>query len=181
MELRVSDIKERMVERYNKFVQEFKEELKRQKLERLEDVKVALKAAKERMLKTTDATEEELEQIAKTVEKEMRETFGKARDGLKKLEARALERPTYKIMNEARSVLKDISGKVKTAVGELEEGLDKGMVYFTGEKVESGTFACKRCNKEVFMPLPADLPECSDCSGTIFRKKQRNIHASGEL
>ena len=171
MDLKVSEFKERMLESYNRFTMEFKEELKRQKTERLDDVKAALKAAKERTRKTTDATEEELEVIAKAVEKEVRETLGKAKDGLRRLEVRTIERPTQRIMNEARGVLKELSGKVRSAAGELESGLDKGMAHFAGEHVVSGTFECKRCGKEIFIPFPADLSECSDCTGTIYRKK----------
>jgi DNA-directed RNA polymerase subunit RPC12/RpoP len=122
------------------------------------------------MLKTTDATEDELEHISSAIEKEFRETWDKAKGGLRKLQTQALQRPVHKLMNEARSILKDVSGKVKTAAGELENGLDKSMASFSGDMVESGTFVCKRCGKEIHLPFPANLPECSECGGNVFRR-----------
>lgn len=172
MPMNVDDIKERMVERYNKFTSEFKDEVKRQKTERLEDVKAALKTAKERLKKTTDATEEELEQIARTVEKEMKETVGKAGKTLRKLEEKAWQRPRQRLMNSARHLLKEVSGRVKTAAGDIEGGMEKGMAYFSGNAVDGGSFICNHCGKEVYLPLPEDLPECSECGKTVFKKKE---------
>ena len=168
--LKAEELKERAVARYNKFTKEFSVELRRQKAERLEDVKAALKASKERLRKTTDATEEELEIIAKAVKKEARETLGKAKKGLRKLENQAWTRPSQRIMNEARSLLRGVSGKVKSAAGEVENGLEKGMAYFSKEKVKKGNYACKRCDNEIVIPSLAALPECPECGGNVFKK-----------
>ena len=167
----MENIKDLMVERYARFKEVFKEEVSRRKTEHLDDIKSSLKAAKDRMRATTDATEEELEEIAKTIEKEVRETFSKARRTIRKFENQAWERPTQRIMNEAKSWLKDVSGKVKTVAGGMEGEMEKSMAYFTGEMVDGGEFFCRRCGREISISFPDQLPPCPECEGSVFRKR----------
>jgi len=128
----------------------------------------ALAISKEKLGKTGDLTNEELDKVSGFVKRDVehaahRLSSKEDSDSLSewfKFDVELLE-------NFALDAFLSIADKTRIELAKIQE-LAKTHVYHSGDITIPGTLICDECGKEISFKTPSEIPECPVCHAKTF-------------
>ncbi|MGZ8162182.1 MAG: zinc ribbon-containing protein [Methylobacter sp.] len=130
----------------------------------------ALEISKEKIRKTSDLTNEELDRVSNYVKRDIEH----AAHGLSNKEDSQSLSEWFKfdielIENFALEAFLSLADKTRLELAKLEQQAEQN-TYHTGDITGPGTFVCDVCSKEISFKSTSEIPRCPDCrSKTFFR------------
>jgi hypothetical protein len=125
-------------------------------------------AVRDSLANTSGVRQEELQQVIDTMVRRWQQVLTDS----DQVRHEFLSRESIQALAEhGVALLAQLAGTVKTLAGEVESRLQRELEYHTGTLVGSGNFSCTQCDKEIRKSKPGPLPPCSQCHGTVFRRR----------
>jgi site-specific recombinase XerD len=128
----------------------------------------ALEISKEKVRKTSDLTNEELDRVSNYVKRDIEH----AAHGLSNKEDSQSLSEWFKfdielLENFALEAFLSLADKTRLELAKLEQQAEQN-TYHTGDITGPGTFVCDFCNKEISFKSASEIPKCPDCRGNTF-------------
>jgi polyhydroxyalkanoate synthesis regulator phasin len=127
----------------------------------------ALKKASEELTAGGEYSREQAERISSNLRRDLTEVGKKAkqaRDAV--LEAVEPHRVVAGVQSGLSKLLATAADLLSGLAGKSEGVLE----FKTGEITSPGTLTCKSCGKEMHLKATGQIPPCSQCHETVFRK-----------
>ncbi|MCL7422725.1 MAG: zinc ribbon-containing protein [Methylobacter sp.] len=128
----------------------------------------ALEISKEKTRKTTDLTQDEIDQVSGYVKRDIEHaahglTEKKDSDSLSEWFKFDIEL----IENFALDAFLSLADKTRLELAKIER-LAELNTYHTGDITGPGTFVCDQCDKQIAFKSTSEIPECPACHGKTF-------------
>lgn len=127
-----------------------------------------LEIAKEKILKVSDLTHEEVDKVSGFVQRDLEQ----AAQGLSEKADKDSLGEWFKfdielIENFTLDAFLSLADKTRIELAKLEQ-LAQKHTYHSGDITSPGTFICDACGKEIAFKTPSEIPQCPACHADTF-------------
>ncbi|MEF3073974.1 zinc ribbon-containing protein [Methylobacter sp. Wu1] len=156
--------KNKFIAAYNEFMKHLHETMD----ETIHSLADALEISKEKTRKSTDLTEDEIDQVSGYVKRDIEH----AAHGLSETKDTESLSEWFKfdielIENFALDAFLGLADKTRLELAKLGQ-LAELNTYHTGDITGPGTFVCDQCDKQIAFKSTSEIPECPACHGKTF-------------
>lgn len=156
--------KNKLITAYGELLQHLHETMQ----ETLHSFAEALEISKKKISKTSDLTEEELNEVSGYVKRDIEQAaHGLTEKADKNSLAEWFKFDIELIENFTLDAFLSVADKTRIELAKLQQLATKH-TYHSGEITSPGSFLCDACGKEIDFKTPSEIPVCPKCHATTF-------------
>jgi hypothetical protein len=153
---------------YARFLEDIRQRLAHTTTLSAEAFQAVAQAVRESLGQSGEVRQDDLQQVLDSIVAHWQQVFTESVHAPHAPHASA----TVQAMAEqGMALLAHLAGVVKTMAGEVESRLQQELEYHTGTVVGAGNFFCVQCDTDIQKVKAGPLPPCSNCHGTVFRRR----------
>jgi isocitrate dehydrogenase len=152
---------------YDRFVELSRDAFELSKEKGSEAWEKSMELAREKLSETGEFSAEQGEVFKRYLRRDLEQT---------RFDVQSLGQEAKEILNPARlgagalSTLAKLLNSAGSALTSLSEKAESALEYNSGEMTAAGTLTCLSCGHKIQLYKTSEVPTCTECQGTRFRK-----------